>query len=246
MTTKTASRVSSSRTASTLVETVRNPNLRWALTPESDVVVATETSSTCGVLPQVRQQHRGRVVARADEAEPDRARRGRAAAGPARPRGGDRCWSGACGRRARPRSRTRAGTRRRRASRPRARRRPSGPPRRGGPPTPGRRRRPTRRPAGRGSSRGCAAPSSGRSRPGSRCPRARSGRRSAPGRTTGRSGRRAPCRSRRSTAGRAWSCRCPRRGPGPGPAAPPSRRAGWSRRRRRGARGRRPGRQCAP
>ena len=30
------------------VETVLNPNLRWAFTPDRDVVVATETSSTAG------------------------------------------------------------------------------------------------------------------------------------------------------------------------------------------------------
>ena len=57
---------------------------------------------------------------------------------------------------------------------------------------------------GRGSTPGCGARSSGRSRSGSRGRRARIRRRSAPARTSARTGRPAPSRSRRSTAGRAW------------------------------------------
>ena len=42
----TASRVSSSSTDSTLVVMVPKPNLRWAFSPDSALVVATEASST--------------------------------------------------------------------------------------------------------------------------------------------------------------------------------------------------------
>ena len=46
MTMNTASRLSSSSTDSTSVVMVVKPNLRWALSPDSAFVVATDTSST--------------------------------------------------------------------------------------------------------------------------------------------------------------------------------------------------------
>jgi hypothetical protein len=73
------------------------------------------------------------------------------------------------------------------------------------------------------STEGCVARSSARSPPGSRSPAARTGRRSAQDRRSARNGRRAPSRSRRSTAGRGGSCRCPRPAHDPARAGPQAR-----------------------
>ena len=206
--------LSSSRTASTSVETVPKPNFAERCTPTATVVVATETSSTLGVRPG--------GAAAASTSRSCRRRRSRPRSSPVAGRrrdaaGRDARWRpllDGAGRGAGRSSRgavLEAGSRRRGASRRRAGRRRRARPRPGELPETSRSTstEPSRR-AGRGSRRGCAARSTGRTRPGSRCRRARSGRRTAPARRTGRSGRRAPCRSRRSTAGRAGSCRCRR------------------------------------